>query len=138
MSFQPSRERLPGPVMKQEPPADAFNPILRSLLTWDLVERLVDEEGNVRWELTAAAQERLETLNPRARKAGKSLAYLDHWCARCRQQRLTHLREGRFLCPECEQIEAVGGAPPPEPRHHRSPAAELAALAHRVRRATRD
>jgi ribosomal protein L37AE/L43A len=137
MSSQPSREHLPGPVMKHEPPADAFNPLLRSLLTWGLVERLVDEEGDIRWELTAAAQERLESLNPRARRAARSLAYLDHWCARCRQQRLTHLREGRYLCQECEQIEAAGGAPLPEPQPG-SPASELAALAQRVRRATRD
>ena len=136
MTNQPSRERFPGPALKQEPPSDAFNPLLRSLLTWGLVERSEDDGGRPRWQLTAAAQERLEALNPRARKAATSLAYLDHWCSRCRQQRLTHLRDGRYLCQECEQMEAAGGAQPPETAHRRSAAAELAALAQRVRRAT--
>ena len=138
MSSRPSREHLPGPVLKHDPPADAFNPLLRSLLSWGLVERRVEDDGGVRWELTGPAQERLESLNPRARKAAKSLAYLDHFCARCRQQRLTHLRDGRYLCAECERVEAEGGGPPPEAAQHLLPASELAALAQLARRTARE
>ncbi|MDA8037652.1 MAG: hypothetical protein M0Z69_00535, partial [Actinomycetota bacterium] len=126
MSYRPSTDKLPGPVRKNVIPVDAFNPLLRSLLTWDLVQRVEDEAGASRWELTAAAQQRLEQLNPSARRPATSLAYLDHWCARCRQQRLTHLRDGRYLCEDCERIETDGNAPPPAPEHQRPSASELA------------
>jgi len=131
-------EPLPRAVSNQRFPAEALNPLLRGLLGWGLVERVEGEDGTHHWELTSEAQQRLDDLTPERRRAVTRLAYLDHWCARCRQQRLTHLRDGRFVCPDCEQIEASGGAAPPEPTRHRSAAAELAALAQRVRRAARD
>lgn len=101
--------RLPDAVARTGIPVDAFNPLLRSLLSWDLVHREELADGTHRWELTEAAQRQLDALTPARRRAAPSLAYLDHWCARCRQHRLTHLREGRFLCEECERLEAIGG-----------------------------
>ncbi|HKH87741.1 MAG TPA: hypothetical protein VKA05_02920, partial [Acidimicrobiales bacterium] len=92
---------------------EKFNPLLRSLLTWELVERVETDDGTHRWELTDAAQRQLDKLTPTRQRAVKALAYLDHSCAGCRQQRLTHLREGRYVCEECERLEAAG--PPPEP-----------------------
>lgn len=135
MSYGSGSERpfRPEPVKKDEIPVDAFNPLLRSLLSWHLVSRVELEDGTHRWDLTDAAQERLDYLNPATRKTGKSLAYLDHWCARCRQQRLTHLRDGRFLCVDCEAAEAGGASPEPEPKKHRPMQEELAGLARRRR-----
>ncbi len=128
-SGQPFR---PEPVKKtDEIPVDAFNPLLRSLLSWHLVNRVELEDGTHRWELTESAQERLDHLNPASRKAAKSLAYLDHWCARCRQQRLTHLRDGRYICVDCEAAEARGTAPELESTRHRPVKEELAGLAKR-------
>jgi ribosomal protein L37AE/L43A len=92
---------------------EKFNPLLRSLLTWDLVERVETDDGTHRWELTDAAQRQLDQLTPPRQRAVTALAYLDHCCANCRQQHLTHLRDGRYLCEECERLEAVGPAQEP-------------------------
>jgi hypothetical protein len=129
MTMEPVDEntRLPEAVQRQPVPVDAFNPLLRSLLSWELVERREDAEGGHHWALIDEAQERLESLTPRPRRSTAALAYLDHWCARCRQQRLTHLIEGRYLCEDCERAESSTGdvsTPRPEPkraRHAASP-----------------
>jgi hypothetical protein len=123
MSMERANEntRLPGAVPPGAIPVEAFNPLLRSLLSWELVNRVEDPDGSRRWVLTPEAQERLDALAPRPRRSSASLAYLDHWCARCRQQRLTHLIEGRFLCEECERAESGDVArPAPQPKlaHH--------------------
>lgn len=117
MSMEFANERLPGPVRQGGIPVETFNPLLRSLLTWGLVERREDADGNTSWELIEEVRHRLDALVPPSRTAAASLAYLDHWCARCRQQRLTHLRGERFLCESCEKAEAgeVSG-PQPEPK----------------------
>ena len=119
MSLEPTDEnkRLPGARPLSGIPVDAFNPLLRSLLAWGLVERRQTPEG-VSWALIEEAQRRLDSLVPPERRSATSLAYLDHWCARCRQQKLTHLIEGRFLCEECERAESGGvSSPSPEPKN---------------------
>lgn len=113
--------RLPGAVPPGGIPVEAFNPLLRSLLSWDLVERVQSPDGGHQWVLIEEAQQRLDDLAPRPRRETTSLAYLDHWCARCRQQRLTHLIEGRFLCEECQRAEVgeiTTPAPQPKRPHH--------------------
>ncbi|MGH9299832.1 MAG: hypothetical protein ACRDZT_07925 [Acidimicrobiales bacterium] len=113
--------RLPSALPSTGIPVEAFNPLLRSLLSWDLVRREEDADGVRHWVLIDAAQDRLDHLAPRPRRSTASLAYLDHWCARCRQQRLTHLRDGRYVCEDCERIESgVEPSAPPRPkRAHR-------------------
>ncbi|MHB8244874.1 MAG: hypothetical protein ACYDGN_05870 [Acidimicrobiales bacterium] len=123
MTLHPVNEhtRLPGAIAPEGIPVEAFNPLLRSLLSWDLVQRVETEDGTRQWVLKEDAQRRLDALAPRPRHSSASLAYLDHWCARCRQQRLTHLIEGRYLCQECQRAEAAGDQPVrPEPQsaHH--------------------
>lgn len=123
MTMGPVNEniRLPGPVPPGGIPLEAFNPLLRSLLSWELVRREEDGEGGSRWVLIDDAQERLDALASRPRHSNTSLAYLDHWCSRCREQRLTHLIDGRYLCEECERIESgTTSTPMPEPKraHH--------------------
>jgi len=123
MTMEPVNEnrRLPGAVARGGIPVEAFNPLLRSLLSWDLVTRVQDADGNRSWILIEDAQKRLDSLAPRPRESSASLAYLDHWCARCRQQRLTHLIDGRYVCEECQRAETGGIATPtPQPKrpHH--------------------
>jgi hypothetical protein len=105
---------LPLAVRRSALPVDVFNPLLRSLLSWDLVHRVDCDDGTHDWRLTDATQRQLDELTPPRRRDSGSLVYLDHWCARCRQQRLTHLLDGRYLCEECEQIEASGRTAPAE------------------------
>lgn len=130
MTTEPVEEnmRLPEAAARQPVPVDAFNPLLRSLLSWELVERREDGEGGHYWALIDEAQERLEKLTPPPRRATATLAYLDHWCARCRQQKLTHLIDGRFLCEECERAESETGdvtTPRPQPKRLRHSQAHL-------------
>jgi hypothetical protein len=126
MTMEPINEgtRLPGAVpLHGDIPIEAFNPLLRSLLTWDLVERVEDPEspGGHRWLLREEAQRRLDALAPRPREAASSLAYLDHWCARCREQKLTHLIEGRYLCTDCQRAESgEESASSPQPKRPRA------------------
>jgi hypothetical protein len=119
MTMEPVNEntRLPGAVRPGAIRVEAFNPLLRSLLSWELVERVEDPDGGHRWVLIEDAQRRLDELAPRPRRSSTSLAYLDHWCARCRQQRLTHLIDGRFVCEDCERVESGEvTAPAPQPK----------------------
>jgi hypothetical protein len=123
MTMEPVHEntRLPGAIPPGAIPVEAFNPLLRSLLTWELVERIETEEGAHQWVLIPEAQRRLDALAPRPRESTASLAYLDHWCARCRQQRLTHLIDGRYICESCQRAESGEiSTPTPQPKrpHH--------------------
>ncbi|MHB1987085.1 MAG: hypothetical protein ACYCSF_03745 [Acidimicrobiales bacterium] len=123
MTMEPANEttRLPDAVHRRGVSVDAFNPLLRSLLSWELVEQREDEDGGHHWVLIEDAQRRLDILMPRPREASAVLAYLDHWCANCRQQRLTHLLDGRYLCEACQRAAAVGSGTVPtaklEPKH---------------------
>lgn len=106
--------RLPGAIAPGPIPIETFNPLLRSLLTWGLVEHVEGADGCPRWVLIEEVQERLDALTPPPREAPASLAYLDHLCGRCREQRLTHLIDGRFLCERCERTESEGDLFEPE------------------------
>ncbi|MGA8680820.1 MAG: hypothetical protein WB592_10085 [Acidimicrobiales bacterium] len=112
MQVDPHNEPQPRPASNQRYPVEAFNPLLRSLLSWGLVERVETDNGTHRWELTEEARKRLDDLTPERRRAAATLAYLDHWCGSCRQQRLTHLVDGRFLCVECQALETEDSNPP--------------------------
>lgn len=105
MQADPRHEPLPRAVSPERYPVEAFNPLLRGLLGWGLIERVELEDGTHRWDLTDTAQQRLDELTPERRRAATTLAYLDHSCSRCRQQRLTHLVEGRYICVDCQRIE---------------------------------
>jgi hypothetical protein len=104
MELDPRPEPLPRAVSNQRFPVEALNPLLRGLLGWGLVERVEYADGTHHWELSEAAQRRLDDLTPERRRAVTTLAYLDHWCSNCREQRLTHLVDGRYLCVECQQL----------------------------------
>jgi hypothetical protein len=117
MQLEPPREPQPRAAETQAFPVEAFNPLLRSLLSWGLVERVEFDVGSHHWELTDAAQQRLDQLTPERRRASATLAYLDHWCSSCRQQHLTHLVDGSYLCVECQELQTSGQRPQPTGRH---------------------
>ncbi len=107
MVMEPVSEsgRLPDAVPPSTVSVEAFSPLLRSLLSWDLVRREETSEGERQWVLIEDAQKRLDALAGRQQSSSGVLAYLDHWCAGCHQRHLTHLIEGRYLCEDCERIE---------------------------------
>lgn len=111
MQPQQHYEPLPKAIGHIDQPVEAFNPLLRSLLTWELVERVELVDGSHEWVLTETSQRRLDALTQVRQRAATSLAYLDHWCAGCRQQRLTHLVEGRYLCDACRSSAPERPAP---------------------------
>jgi ribosomal protein L37AE/L43A len=111
MQVDPHHEPVPRPASNQHFQVEAFNPLLRSLLSWGLVRRVQTDDGARQWELTEEAQQRLDELTPERQRATETLAYLDHSCSSCRQQRLTHLVDGHFLCAECQRLEAEGTPP---------------------------
>lgn len=101
-----SDRRFPGAVAPGRLKVESFNPLLRSLLSFELVHRVADDDGSATWVLTEEAQRRLDELAPGQQLPAASLAYLDHPCARCHTQRLTHLIEGRYLCEPCAAAPA--------------------------------
>ncbi len=118
MEVDPRHEPLPRAVRPQSFPVEAFNPLLRSLLGWGLIHRVDLEDGAHRWEPSDLAQQRLDDLTPERQRAATTLAYLDHWCSICRQQRLTHLVDGRYVCVECERTESAAAEAPVNGRGH--------------------
>jgi hypothetical protein len=86
-------------------PRESFRPLMHSLLSFGLVKRVDDGGGLHHWELTAEAEARLDEVSASVDRPITTLAYLDHLCARCRQQKLTHLLDGRFVCLDCERAE---------------------------------
>lgn len=84
---------------------ERFDPLLRDLITWRLVEKESGSEGAA-WRLTDPVRRRLEQLSPRPIAAEK-LLYFDHRCVRCGRRRVTRLRGGHYVCDACSESEAA-------------------------------
>jgi hypothetical protein len=82
-------------------PITAFNALLRSLISWELVVR---DDGDGRWQLTEHAQRQLDAVVP-IRPADGDHDYIDHICSRCHERHLTRLRGDRYLCIRCERAD---------------------------------
>jgi hypothetical protein len=92
-------------------PIERFDPLLRNLLGWGLVE----EGGDGKWVLKTEASERLGSLARLARRPETSaVVYFGHFCAQCHASKPTRLLEGRFLCDACRRA-AVEDPAPAEP-----------------------
>jgi hypothetical protein len=99
-------------------PIQTFDPLLRDLVGWGLVERQ-DEEGAERWQLVPDAQRRLdELLSPTQISSVGADVYLNRLCGRCHQRGLTRLREESYLCdtclaerPEAPEVELTPSSP---------------------------
>jgi ribosomal protein L37AE/L43A len=79
---------------------EQFDPLLRNMLSWDLVQ----ETDDGRWVLRPDVAERLGTLARYARRTEPSeVVYFGHPCARCKSNGMTRLRDGTYLCDECRR-----------------------------------
>jgi hypothetical protein len=75
-----------------------FDALLRDLITFGLAEPTYDPDRP--WQLTPAAQRRLEALASPTPPADK-LIYFGHRCAGCGEHRATKFRGGTFVCQPC-------------------------------------
>lgn len=91
------------PVSSPEPATIArFDPMLRALLTFGLVERTPGADGDLEWRLIPAVQHRLESLHSPSPPAEK-LIYFGHRCRSCGEHGPTRMRGGVFLCEPCRR-----------------------------------
>lgn len=92
-----------------------FDPMLRALVAFGLVERdSAEEDGRGQWRLSPPVQRRLASLVSPAPPADK-LIYFGHRCASCREHAPTRLRAGVLLCDECRDAAAQADEPRSQP-----------------------
>jgi hypothetical protein len=92
-------------------PVETFDPLLRDLVVWGLVERVEDEDGDPTWRLSDDARRRIDELVPaQTRPVPDRLVYFDHLCARCHRREPTRLHSGAYLCASCLELERVEAA----------------------------
>jgi hypothetical protein len=79
-----------------------FDPMLRSLITFGLVERDVDASDGEgwHWRLVPSVQHRLESLFAPSPTAEK-LIYFGHRCGSCGEHGPTRFSSGVYLCEDC-------------------------------------
>ena len=83
-------------------PIEQFDPLLRNMLAWDLVQ----ETDDGRWALRPDVAERLSALTRYTKRSEPSeVVYFGHTCAGCKSNGLTRLRDGTYLCDECRRAE---------------------------------
>ncbi len=82
-------------------PIQTFDPLLRDLVGWGLVERQ-DQEAAGPWQLVPDAQRRLdELLSPTLIPSVGADVFLNRLCGQCHQRGLTRLRGESYLCNTC-------------------------------------
>jgi hypothetical protein len=82
-------------------PIETFDPLLRDLVGWGLVERR-DTEAGAPWQLVPNAQQRLDELLGPARVSGIGAdIFVNRLCGDCHQRRVTRLRGERYVCDRC-------------------------------------
>lgn len=102
---------------RRDYPVERFDPLLRDLIGWGLVER-ADSETGPSWQLVGPAQRRLDELSPPSASGHDAVVYLDRRCADCRQRGLTRLRDESYVCDGCwsgRQAAPDPVAPQPAP-----------------------
>ncbi len=75
-----------------------LDPLLRDMLTWDLVER---DPVSGTWHLTEPAQKRIEQLARNSLATAENTIYFDHLCSRCKRRTPTRLINNEYLCKLC-------------------------------------
>jgi hypothetical protein len=83
--------------VQREYPIETFDPLLRDLVGWGLVER---QDGTT-WQLVASAQQRLDELLPTRAPGAAAVVFLNRRCADCNQRGLTRLRGDSYVCDGC-------------------------------------
>lgn len=104
----------------EEHPIERFDPLLRNMLSWHLVE----ESPAGGWQLRADVVQRLNGLARLSRPSEPhEVVYFGHNCAGCRSNGLTRFSDGRYLCDECRRAADVAEVatllPPPAERKGR-------------------
>lgn len=100
------------PVETGEATLARFDPMLRALVTFGLVEpeRVgTNGDGAHHWRLNPAVERRLDSLVPPAPPAEK-LIYFGHRCGSCGEHGPTRFQAGAYLCEACRE-PAVERAP---------------------------
>jgi hypothetical protein len=92
-------------------PIERFDPLLRNMLAWGLVEEAADGT----WRLRPEVGERLGSLARLThRPETAAVVYFGHFCGQCHASGPTWRLEGRYLCEACRRALAEGPAPAPE------------------------
>lgn len=82
-------------------PIERFDPLLRNMLAWSLVE---ETDGGGGWQLRPEVAERLTGLAKYTRRNEPSeVVYFGHICAGCKSNGLTRLKDGEYLCDDCRR-----------------------------------
>lgn len=96
-----------------EHPIDRFDPLLRDMLAWRLVEETPDGE----WALRPHVAQRVAHLAGLSSREGPTeVVYVGRTCAECRSSGLTRLRDGRYLCDPCRRAADLAAVATPLPR----------------------
>jgi hypothetical protein len=95
------------PVDPETAAVARFDPVLRTLMTFGLVEpdevqETNSDEASKRWRLTPAVQRRLNSLAFPAPPADK-VVYFGHRCSSCGEHGPTWSIAGAFLCGPCRE-----------------------------------
>jgi hypothetical protein len=96
------------PVETEEATLARFDPMLRALVTFGLVEPEragSNGDGGHHWRLNPAVERRLDSLVPPAPPVEK-LIYFGHRCGACGEHGPTRLRGGAYLCEACREPTA--------------------------------
>jgi hypothetical protein len=105
--------------MKFQWPIERFDPHLRDLVYWGLVERR-ETNSKAPWQLVPDAQRRLDELHRSAALPDAAAdVYLDHRCADCTGRGLTRLHGDSFVCDACwserqARLRVVDAEPSPQ------------------------
>lgn len=106
------------PEKMDEHAIEQFDPLLRNMLTWGLVQ----ETGDGRWDLRPDVAERLTALAGYTKRSEPyEVVYFGHPCAGCKSSGLTRLRDGMYLCDECRRAADLSSVATllPEPELHK-------------------
>lgn len=95
-----------------EYPIGNFDPLLRDLLTYDLVEQHAEQ-----WLLGPEAARRLSEIAANSRQGARISVYVGYLCERCRSAGVTVNIDGKRLCNQCvgtlrSSDERIAPAPP--------------------------
>lgn len=94
----------------QKYPVERFDPLLRDLLAFGLIEA----ESGDHWALAPEVQQRLTALLAAQRPSAAVMLHFGFACARCHASGITRLHEGEHLCDACiEQVVAEEQRPWP-------------------------
>lgn len=93
-------------------PIERFDPLIRNLLAWGLVEDTPDG-----WRLEADVAARLSQLRTLTqRDVPSQVVYFGHACAVCKSNGMTRLHEGRYLCDACRRAAELAAVATPLPK----------------------